>query len=327
MEDEEQSKNNLENPPEREEGLQKPIPAIFKGMSDIKRNVSSGNNYREEDKDSQTGFKSDEGRISEKSKGIIGRKKGIDIKILMKCWPVKAVFIAAVLLFVLQLFLKLSEEKRSKKMLNSKVSQLLIGQKKNQEELDVKTVKIEEMEKKIQKADLLKKAPEKFKEYEDKLQQYEDKLQQANEKESKLAVELKGTKKNTEELRQRLIQAQNVKKKLEDKVTDLQKKQDVLGIRLKRMGIDMDAIGLTDVKRGEKLEANVLVLDAENKLVAIDIGDIEGVKPGMEFNVYKQGELYGRIIIDQVQETVSLGKIVPGIGIGNITEGMKVKMK
>ena len=42
MEDEEQSKNNLENPPEREEGLQKPIPAIFKGMSDIKRNVSSG---------------------------------------------------------------------------------------------------------------------------------------------------------------------------------------------------------------------------------------------------------------------------------------------
>ncbi|MBL7131796.1 MAG: hypothetical protein ISS45_10445, partial [Candidatus Omnitrophica bacterium] len=253
------------------------------------------------------------------------QQKGIDkgIKISFGLFKNRKfmVFFACALALLLSLFIfqsvsGLAKEKKFRKMLNEQVSGLLTKQKELQNKLDEKIKEIEELKGTGKIGAMFGKSSEALGEY----RETSPKLEQERQK---LAMELEKNKSVTKELAQNLARVQENKMELEKKISNLERERDIWQVWLKGKGIN---IGIARMVKKE-LEAKVLVFEKKNQLVVIDVGELEGVSPGTEFDVYKQDELYARIKIDQVYETVSVGKIVPGVGIGRIEEGMRVKRR
>lgn len=307
------------------EGLQKPIPAIFKGIAGAEKKAREDSAaYKSKAEEERRGDKS-ELAANKKVKASFF-KNPVFVTIILLIFSITA------LLFILQSTLKFEREKKYRQILNAHLSELLTKQKQLQESakeledsLNEKAKELEEYKERSKPTSPLESTDEVLKNYKNKLMlldQEKNKLTEDLEKTRGLAEELKS---NLAQVQEKLAYVQADKIELEKMASELKREKEIWEIRLRRMGIDIGAVDIG--KEGKGLEARVLIVERGNQLVAIDIGELEGVTPGMEFDIYKNDVLFGRIKIEQVHETISLGRIIAGVGIGNIEEGLTAKRR
>lgn len=331
MENNDQAKEGREGAPQEKEGLQKPVPVIFEGITKPER--SAGGKIAGEEakpKEKMSGktvtdvinkiFKRAQSKPTKdaKDRQLFFRNKNFALIIV-------SIFALAAFLSALSSFSMLDKEKKNRQVLSEKVSELVKKEKGFQASLANKAEELKGQQEDEQGPAAADKPAGVSAEDKGILEQLEQDKNALIHKNNILIQELSKAKDTIEGLRQDLEDSQGGMKELEKKVDGLTRDRNIIKAKLKRMNIDIAALEQT--KDAGDLEAKILLVEQNNQIVAIDIGEIEGVKPGMEFDIYQQGELYGRIKIDQVQDTVSLGKIVPGIGIGRMMEGMKAKRR
>lgn len=123
--------------------------------------------------------------------------------------------------------------------------------------------------------------------------------------------------------------------KIEELVTQLVslgQKKTVLG---KRLGLSRkaaapapDAAKRTITVEAVKMSGKILVVKPATDIAVINLGQSDGVTAGSMFEIYTTGNDYvADFIIDEVEETVSLGKIVPQVFSGRVKENYIVQEK
>ena len=71
----------------------------------------------------------------------------------------------------------------------------------------------------------------------------------------------------------------------------------------------------------EILKGRVLVLNRDYSFIVTDLGQDDGVRPGMVFEIREGSALLGKAEIDKVYDTMSSASIMPGTDINNIKKG------
>ena len=119
-----------------------------------------------------------------------------------------------------------------------------------------------------------------------------------------------------------LVNLKNQKKTLQDRLSDLEEKS-----------VDLDTIVVNpDVTTGSRsttiteparqlLRGSVLVVNKEYSFVVTDLGQKDGAKKDMVFEIREGTRRVGKAKIDKVYDTMSSANILPGSEINNIKKG------
>jgi hypothetical protein len=78
----------------------------------------------------------------------------------------------------------------------------------------------------------------------------------------------------------------------------------------KRLGIGKDKAKNTVRNSSSKLQGRIITVNDTHNFVVIDLGENDGVKSGMSFNVYRDKETIGKIEIIETREKIAAADIV-----------------
>ncbi len=160
-----------------------------------------------------------------------------------------------------------------------------------------------------------------------------------------LKTELEQLKNSSAEISRKLEDISGEKSKLENtlqekdkkinelsnELTELAKMKGVLEGRLKRVqqtseqGENQNEITPEEMV---KKSGKILVVKPISNIVAINLGSKDGIKVGSTFDIYSlDNNFVAKLIIDEVEDTVSIGKINPQAAAAKVKENYIVKLK
>ena len=146
----------------------------------------------------------------------------------------------------------------------------------------------------------------------------------ATERKEKLAIskKLKELQTDYDKAKKDISNLKNQKKMLQNRLSDLEEKS-----------VDLDTIVVnpnvttsnrsTTITRSTRqaLKGSVLVVNKEYSFVVTDLGQKDGAKKDMVFEIQEGARRLGRAQIDKVYDTMSSANILPGSEINNIKKG------
>lgn len=189
----------------------------------------------------------------------------------------------------------------------------------------------------------------KLKSLESEIKKLSSQIEKEQDKSKSAALDLDAKKKEVSKLKSELEKEKkeklSISKKLEDLQTEYNKaKNDISRLsnekiklkerlsNLKEKSVDLDTIVVSPSDGGtaaqipaeikkELLKGMVLVVNKDYNFIVTDLGQDDGVKKGLIFEIRDDKGMLGRAEIDKVYDTMSSASILPGAETGNIKKG------
>ncbi len=156
----------------------------------------------------------------------------------------------------------------------------------------------------------------------------EEDKKQLQGKIAQLKQQLQEAQKQKEEYNKRLAEINQI---LEDKMLEVTKLKQDLEVALenvKKLSYNIglpQAVTLPKIEvKTQRVEGKILQVDCNNGFIIIDLGRRDGLKEGMECNVYREGKLVAKLEIIKTEEVTSAARIVKGLPYDQITKSDSV---
>ncbi len=145
------------------------------------------------------------------------------------------------------------------------------------------------------------------------------------ERKEKLAIskKLKEIGADYDKVKKDVVNLKNQKKILQDRISDLEEKSvnlDTIVINPSTTIARSKPATMTKTAR-QPLKGSVLVVNKEYSFVVTDLGQKDGAKKDMVFEIREGTRRLGKAQIDKVYDTMSSANILPGSEINNIKKG------
>lgn len=141
------------------------------------------------------------------------------------------------------------------------------------------------------------------------------------EKREKLSIskKLEELQFDYEKVKKEAAKIKNEKMMLEQKVSELEEKS----VNLDKIVVSPQSSLSEEPKEPirDLLRGRVLVVNKEYNFIVLDLGQNDGVKKGMVFEIREGSEFLGKAEIDKVYETMSSATLLPGSNINFIKKG------
>lgn len=152
----------------------------------------------------------------------------------------------------------------------------------------------------------------------------EEEKKQLQGKIAQLKQQLQLAQKEKEEYNKRLAEINQI---LEDKmleVTRLKQDLEVALENVKKLSYNIgssQAVTLPKIEvKTPELKGKILQVDSDNGFVIVDLGRRDGLKEGMECNVYRDGKIIAKLEIIRTEEVTSAAKIINGLPYDQLAE-------
>lgn len=163
-------------------------------------------------------------------------------------------------------------------------------------------------------------------------EQIKSELEQLKNNEAEANRKLEGISGEKLKLENTLQEKDKKINELSNQLTELAKIKSDLEARLKgaQQASELQGENQKEITPEEivKKSGKILAVKPTSNIVAINLGSRDGIKVGSTFDIYSlDNSFVAKLIIDEVEDTVSLGKISPGAVVAKVKESYIVKLK